>query len=431
MCCESKGESGENASTFRFDEQTWYVDESGAEMCFTIEAPDSWSLRIDYESEDRNWMSVTPEKGAEGVTEVTFKVERADRSNGERIARVVAVCRDAVRMKKIVQKKMPAQELSFFQLNLWQECKNVPGAFEALVDQIVALKPDFATFCELYKSGNGATMLRLIDTLKQIGLVYYQKTVDGRALLSKYVIEEASRINTFMFKGVCRVGERRVVIYPAHAQYIYYSCYYPRGYNDGGGDSGWSKMPDGPKTDVAEILSRNELSGRPESVRQMIADARSEIENGALVFFAGDLNEPSHLDWQENTKNLWDHNGCVVAWQSSNALYAAGFVDAYREKYPDPITCPGFTWPADNKDVPIESLAWAATADERDRIDFVYYYPHEALSLQDVKLVGPKGTILRSQRVEEDTMDPILLPAGERWPSDHKGLFVTFRLGRD
>ena len=128
---------------------------------------------------------------------------------------------------------------------------------------------------------------------------------------------------------------------------------------------------------------------------------------------------------------MWDHNGCVVAWQSSNALYAAGFVDAYREKYPDPITCPGFTWPADNKDVPIESLAWAATADERDRIDFVYYYPHEALSLQDVKLVGPKGTILRSQRVEEDTMDPILLPAGERWPSDHKGLFVTFRLGRD
>ena len=105
MCCESKGESGENASTFRFDEQTWYVDESGAEMCFTIEAPDSWSLRIDYESEDRNWMSVTPEKGAEGVTEVTFKVERADRSNGERIARVVAVCGDAVRMKKIVQKK--------------------------------------------------------------------------------------------------------------------------------------------------------------------------------------------------------------------------------------------------------------------------------------------------------------------------------------
>lgn len=325
------------------------------------------------------------------------------------------------------REKPHGNELTFFQLNVWQECRNVPGAFEALVAQIVALEPDFATFCELYNREN-AIMPRLVDTLKKIGLDYYLKSVDGRALLSKYVIDETQRINSFMFKAVCRVGKRRLVIYPAHAQYTYYSCYYPRGYNDGGEGSGWSKIPEGPKTDVAEILSRNELSGRPESVRQMIADARSEIESGALVFFAGDLNEPSHLDWREDTKDLWDHNGCVVSWHSSLELYAAGFIDTFREKYPDPIANPGFTWPADNKDAPLKSLAWAVDADERDRIDFVYYYPHKDLRLQEVKIVGPTGTILRGQRVEQDTTDPILLPAGECWPSDHKGLFVTFRL---
>ena len=56
-------------------------------------------------------------------------------------------------------------------------------------------------------------------------------------------------------------------------------------------------------------------------------------------------NEPSHLDWKENTKNLWDHNGTVVRWDCSVLLENAGFKDAYRTKYPNPVTHPGFTFP--------------------------------------------------------------------------------------
>ena len=318
--------------------------------------------------------------------------------------------------------------LTLLQLNLWMECTKVPNAFNALVDQIVSLQPDFATFCELYKGGDEAIMPLLVDALKQKGLTYYQSRVDGRGLLSKYRITETQKINEWMFKGVCNVDGRRIAVYPSHANYVYYSCYYPRGYNDGGNNGDWSKMATGPNTDVALILERNRLSGRPQSTQQFIDDAKNEIAKGALVFFAGDLNEPSHLDWQADTKDLWDHNGCVVNWQSSMLMYDNGFIDAYRETYPNVVDYPGLTWPADNKDVDVSTLVWAGDADERDRIDFVYYYPRQGLSVEKAQIVGPSGTIVRSQRVENDSKDEFIAPAGGHWPSDHKGLLITFKL---
>lgn len=89
---------------------------------------------------------------------------------------------------------------------------------------------------------------------------------------------------------------------------------------------------------------------------------------------------------------------------------------------------PGLTWPADNKDVDVSTLVWAGDADERDRIDFVYYYPRQGLSVEKAQIVGPSGTIVRSQRVENDSKDEFIAPAGGHWPSDHKGLLITFKL---
>lgn len=50
--------------------------------------------------------------------------------------------------------------------------------------------------------------------------------------------------------------------------------------------------------------------------------------------------------------------------------------------HPDPVKCPGFTFPADNKSVIPENLSWAPEADERERIDFVYYYPNKNLQIK-------------------------------------------------
>ena len=90
------------------------------------------------------------------------------------------------------------------------------------------------------------------------------------------------------------------------------------------------------------------------------------------------------------------------------------------------MKCPGFTFPADNKSVIPENLSWAPEADERERIDFVYYYPNKNLQIKSAQIVGPTGSIVRGKRIEEQTKDPIIPPVNNQWPSDHKGVLITF-----
>lgn len=317
-------------------------------------------------------------------------------------------------------------EFTILQLNLWVECTKVEKAPQYLIEQVAYLKPDIATFCELYKGEqDDPIMPRLVNGLAEKGLCYYSARIDGRAIVSKYPIIEKERINDWMFKAVLDVQGERVVVYPSHSEYRYYACYYPRGYNDG--SVNWDELP-APVTDVREILFANQQSGRVESTQAFISDAKKEIMEGAFVFFAGDFNEPSYLDWQEDTKNIRDHRGCVVDWDVSKLLYNNGFIDAYREKYPDAVKYPGITFPADNRNVDVRLLTWAPKADERERIDFIYYYPQNNLFLERVKIAGPSGSIVRAERIEENANDVFTSNSKSGWPSDHKGVMATFIL---
>ncbi len=180
-------------------------------------------------------------------------------------------------------------------------------------------------------------------------------------------------------------------------------------------------------TDTTIIAVDNLKSERDEAIDAVIADAKKEKEKSRLVIFGGDLNEASHLDWIEATKNLFDHNGAVMPWRNTLELEKAGFKDTYREIYPNSVTHPGFTFPADNSLVNIEKLAWAPAADDRDRIDFIFYQPSENLILKEVKLIGPQGSIIRNQRMPETSQDTIDVPPGA-WPSDHKAVLAIFKL---
>ena len=64
-----------------------------------------------------------------------------------------------------------------------------------------------------------------------------------------------------------------------------------------------------------------------------------------------------------------DHQGLVVPWHVSVMLEKDGFKDTYREIFPNPVTHPGLTCPADCKDIALEKLVWSPKADDRDRID--------------------------------------------------------------
>ncbi|EGK01306.1 endonuclease/exonuclease/phosphatase family protein [Dysgonomonas gadei] len=317
-------------------------------------------------------------------------------------------------------------ELTVLQLNIWVECTKVPNAVQALTDQIIGLKPDVATFCELYKGdADDPVMPKLIAELKKNNIHYYSARIDGRAIISKYPIIEQQRVNKWQFKAVLNVDGRRVAVYPAHSEYRYYTCYYPRGYNDG--SKNWNKLK-APITDVDTMLEVCNLSGRIESAQDFINDARTEISKGALVIYAGDFNEPSHLDWQAGTANMFGHNGCIVNWGVSSLLYRNGFKDAYREIHPDVINYPGFTFPANNKDIEPDAITWVPDADERERIDFVYYYPDKHLVVKKAELFGPKGCIVKGKRDKEVAKDPIILPFNNHWPSDHKGVLITFEV---
>lgn len=320
--------------------------------------------------------------------------------------------------------------IKLLQFNIWQEGTVVEGGFPAIVDQIVALDPDLITFSEV-RNYNGVSFIpRLLDALKEKGVTYYGRESVSTGILSKYEIESKSIVYPLkddrgsVIKALIRIQGKEIVLYSAHLDWLNCSSYLPRGY-DG---STWKEL-DKPVTDVNALLADNQSSFRDDEIRSIVLDAQKEREKGRIILVGGDFNEPSHLDWQANTKDIRDHRGVVIDWDCSILLSENGYVDAFREVYPDPVAYPGFTFPANNPAVDLKKLAWSPKADDRERIDFIYYYPNPDLKLKDIKIVGPEGSVLYGERTEKDldSQDAFIVPKSV-WPTDHKALIATFDL---
>lgn len=315
---------------------------------------------------------------------------------------------------------------SVLQWNIWQEGTMVEDGYEAIADEIARLKPDFVTFSEVRNYHGTRFCERIVRSLAERGETYYSFYSYDSGLLSRYPITDSLTVfpengdHGSIYKMECDVHGRTVAVYTAHLDYLNDAYYNVRGY-DG---STWEEIPV-PQT-VLEVLQVNDASQRDDAIRCFLDEARRDMEQGDIVILGGDFNEPSHLDWIRETKDLYDHNGLIIPWTVPLMLDNAGFADAYRERHPDVLACPGFTFPADNPRVPVNKLTWAPKSDERERIDYVFYHPHPAIELVDAVIFGPRGSICKSRRVEEQTQDPFLLPQGV-WPTDHKGVLVTFR----
>lgn len=318
-------------------------------------------------------------------------------------------------------------EFTVLQWNIWQEGTQVKGGYDAIVDEIVRLKPDFVTLSEVRNYKNTCFCDRIVQSLKQRGETYYSFFSYDSGLLSRYPITDSLTVfplkddHGSIYKMISSIHEHRIAVYTAHLDYLNDAYYNARGY-DG---STWKEIPI-PQT-VCEVLQVNDASLRDDAIRNFIAEAKNDIAEGIIVILGGDFNEPSHLDWTRETKDLFDHHGLIVPWTVPLLLDNNGFVDTYRELYPDVLGYPGFTFPADNPQISVERLTWAPKADERDRIDYVFYHPHPAIELIDAVIFGPCSSIVNSKRMPEESKDRFLLPLGV-WPTDHKGLLVTFRL---
>ena len=316
-------------------------------------------------------------------------------------------------------------EFTVLQWNIWQEGTKVPGGYDAIVNEIARLKPDFVTFSEVRNYRNTRFCDRIVQSLKEKGETYYSFYSYDSGLLSRHPITASLTVfpekddHGSIYKMTSRINGHKIAVYTAHLDYLNDAYYNVRGY-DG---STWKEIPI-PQT-VREVLEVNDASLRDDATRDFITAARRDIEEGTIVILGGDFNEPSHLDWIRETKDLYDHNGLIIPWNVNLLHDNNGVIDTSRTMYPDVLACPGFTFPADNPLVKVENLTWTPKSDERDRIDYVFYYPHPAIRQKDAVIIGPQGSIAKSRRITENTKDKFLLPEGV-WPTDHKGLLVTF-----
>ncbi|MDR3193999.1 MAG: endonuclease/exonuclease/phosphatase family protein [Tannerella sp.] len=320
-------------------------------------------------------------------------------------------------------------DLKVLQLNVWVHGVNVTGASGGIVDLIEQTDPDVVLLCELDAGSEAPLTQQLIKELEKRGKTYYG---DGKnvqtGILSKYVLEKPSvllptkEVNRPVVKAYVTVNGQTVAIYSAHLDHRHYAPYLSRGYDA----VTWEKA-DAAVTHPDSILVANRVALRDEAIRGFIRDARSETQKGHPVIIGGDFNEPSHLDWLADTKDVRDHGGAVVPWDVSLMLAQAGYLDAYRQLFPDALTHPGFTWPAGNVSAKLTDLYCAPDADERDRIDFIYYYPQPGVTLSDARIVGPDASVSHGQIAADETADARIELDGI-WPSDHKGNLAVFRI---
>lgn len=311
--------------------------------------------------------------------------------------------------------------------NIWFEGTAVPNGLDHVVETIRLNDANVIMLSEA-----GAATTEIAEALSTPEQPYYAAASGDAGIVSTSPILSEADL-PYAKKAVLDVDGREVATYSAHLYYRNYATYLPRGY--GGGvdepsefaEYGWGKLPYGPVLDVDKILQVNEDSRRPEVVRRIISDAPRERALGRTVFLGGDFNEPSVCDWTDATASLFDHRGLTIPWQTTSLLRDSGYIDAYRATYPDPVTHPGFTWPSDNADKAVSDLTWAPEADERDRIDYAFHADAPGVKLLGAGVVGPRSTIVRSERVIEDT-DDNFLPIPAHWPSDHKAVLATYRL---
>jgi hypothetical protein len=215
---------------------------------------------------------------------------------------------------------------------------------------------------------------RLPEMAANAGYPYYNV---GLQILSRYpILEPSGAEGRYAFVQVR--PDQVVAFFNIHLDYVDYG---PRALRHG--------------ESVQDVIaSENEV--RTSSLEEPLRLMRGLIDRGYPVFFTGDHNEPSSLDWTEATAEARDDVDRAVAWPVSEAILGAGFRDTYREIHPDPVAEPGITHPGVG-----------------DRIDYVY-------------AAGPSQT-LDSQLVGELGGRDVDL-AYEPWTSDHRAVVSTFEV---
>ena len=91
----------------------------------------------------------------------------------------------------VFARSQKSNEFTVLQWNVWQEGTMVPGGYDAIVNEIVRLKPDFVTFSEVRNYNKTNFTARVCASLKEKGLSYYSFYSYDTGLLSKHPITDS------------------------------------------------------------------------------------------------------------------------------------------------------------------------------------------------------------------------------------------------
>ena len=329
-------------------------------------------------------------------------------------------------------KEVAPVDVSFLQFNIWQEGTSVENGLEKIKNIIVEVNPDVVSFVEVRNYNNEDWTTKIVNALADAGLSYNRGYLSGAdvSIISKYpIVSTGPLVRSTSFFEIDANGVHFFVA-PSHLDYKYYACYLPRGYNCDGSSpyTGWSMIdnnsdgvPD-PVTDINTIINQNLGSQRDEQIAAFIAEADKKT---LPVIIIGDFNEPSCLDWTNEQANMFDHNGVVYEWSTTKSLKDNGYIDCFREAFPNIVDNPGFTWPAVATGK--GSTSWAPKSDERDRIDFIFYKGDD-ITVKSAAIVGPKEAYVRNVASDANSENETFLAEDLPWPSDHKGVYAVVNI---
>jgi endonuclease/exonuclease/phosphatase family metal-dependent hydrolase len=266
---------------------------------------------------------------------------------------------------------LPDAPLRVLAWNIWNGGREdgIDLGVERVVECIRTSGADLIAMQETYGSGP-----RIADAL---GYHLYLRS-SNLSVISRYpVIEHHDHFRPFNFGGVTLelAPSRRLKLFSLWIHYLPDFC------ND---------VQQEGMTAAQLIAAEGET--RAGEMREILDELKPHLAESIPLIVAGDFNSPSHLDWVQSANPL--HCNLTVEWPVSKDMAEAGFLDAYRQIYPNPTTHFGHTW------TPRSPQSW------QDRIDYIYYL----------------GKGLRCQNAEVHNRH------ATQWPSDHAAVLASFTL---
>jgi hypothetical protein len=284
--------------------------------------------------------------------------------------------------------------------NLWHGWGQVNQGSTKGIRSIIEADVDIIGTQETVDNVSGANAYRVQTIANELGWYYSPTGAGDSGIASRYPITATYSAANGVAKGarvrLCENPLREVVIFNTHLDHQHYGPYEAK-------RAGSTN---------ASVLAEELASQRDEQIAAVLGGMSSHLgaANTVPVFFTGDLNCPSHLDWTSG--NAAAHYGKVVQWPVTVAIANAGLSDSFREVFPNPSTKPGITW----------SPLYNSPDEPQDRIDFVFHKGSPAT---------PTDAEIFTNAVESSGYlygDNVQATRNNTWPSDHASVIVTFQL---